>query len=69
MNVSQSEYLAYDVYFFFFFGLLLSSLQAFCASLLNSRAVKRFEFQQRLLSICPVLSRWTVLTFCSVTGK
>lgn len=25
--------------------------------------------RQRLLSICPALSRWTALTFCSVTGK
>lgn len=49
--------------------LLLSSLKAFSESLLNSHAVGGFEFQQRLLSICPTLSRWTVLTCCSVNGK
>lgn len=42
---------------------------ALCASLRRSHAIKRFELRQRLPSICPALSRWTVLTFCSVTGK
>lgn len=44
-------------------------LRHFFGSLLNSLAIKRFEFHQRLLSICLAPSRWTVLTFCSVTGK